>query len=313
MTETRRRTRARPHFFRHRAVPVAGAALAFASSPVAAASGDGPFDPWLSLCLVTKPPLTPETVWSSWSFAPEIVVPLLALLGWYIWRVAPQVETRRAGRAGAFTAGWLLLALALTSPLCRAAATLASAHMVQHAVLVALAPPLLVLGLPQRVLGRPMARIASARWSVSLGLAYAAVIWLAHAPVIYEAALSGWAAHLALIVVLLGTSCAFWAVALGDPRSGAACASGAALCFIAMLQTGLLGALLTFASIAWYPLLAVRAAAWDVDAVTDQQLAGLIMWIPMSAIYIAGCLVLTARWLQLAETPAAGPRAAAAS
>jgi putative membrane protein len=72
-----------------------------------------------------------------------------------------------------------------------------------------------------------------------------------------------------------------------------------------MLQTGLLGALLTFTSTAWYPLLAARAAAWGVDAVTDQQLAGLIMWIPMSAVYIAGCLFPTARWLRLGKTPAA--------
>ncbi|MGE3743035.1 MAG: cytochrome c oxidase assembly protein, partial [Geminicoccaceae bacterium] len=233
MTETWRRTHAHPHLFRREAALLIGGPLMLASSPVAAASWDGSFDPWLSLCLATKPPLTPETVWSSWSFAPEIVVPLLALLGWYLWRVTPWAETQRAGRTGAFATGWLLLALALTSPLCRAAATLASAHMVQHAVLVALAPSLLVLGLPRRVLGRLVARIASARWSASLGLAYAAVIWLAHAPAIYESALSNRAAHLALIVVLLGTGCAFWAAVLGDSRSGPACASGAALCFTA--------------------------------------------------------------------------------
>jgi cytochrome c oxidase assembly factor CtaG len=136
------------------------------------------------------------------------------------------------------------------------------------------------------------------------GLCGGHLAWLAHAPSVYEAALRGAGAHLALLVLLLVSSLLFWGLVLHGP--GAARGAGVVLAFTAMLQTGLLGALLTFATAPWYPVLAARSGAWNVDPLVDQQLAGLIMWLPMSAVYLAACLALIARWLRPAVGPAVG-------
>ena len=271
----------------------------------------------LSLCLATQPPVMPGRVWSSWSFAPEVILPLLLVLAVYGQAIGCSRPRPDRGRLLAFGAGWLLLAAALTSPLCRAAATLAWAHMVQHTVLVAVAPPLLVCSLPAdlAILTALRRHLSGGTAAVLVATAYAAVIWLAHAPAIYEAALRDVAAHLILVAVLLGTSLAFWLATLGPvpARSGAAAVTGAMLCFTAMVQTGLLGALLTFATQAWYPILAARAVVWGLDPLSDQQLAGLIMWVPMSLIYIGASLFLLWRWLESADSPMADGRSSGAS
>src|SRR5215218_8877384 len=84
-----------------------------------AADWDGPFDPWLFLCLASKPPVTPDRLWTSWSFAPEVVLVLGATLAVYAWRAVDRHGPLALGRVAAFLAGWLLLAVALVSPLCR--------------------------------------------------------------------------------------------------------------------------------------------------------------------------------------------------
>ena len=268
------------------------------------------FDPLLSLCLATRPPVTPSTLWGSWSFAPEIVIPLLAMLGIYGHSsLRAPAPLSKIGSA-AFLAGWLLLVVALVSPLCRLAATLAWAHMVQHTILVALAPLLLVLGMRPESARRLNRQVPSyGHVAALIASAYAAVIWLAHAPGVYEAALRGPVTHLALVALLLGASVAFWDMVLRAPPNVSAATAdlgGVLLCFTAMVQTGLLGALITFAQEPWYAILVSRAAAWGLNPLTDQRLAGLIMWVPMSVIYLGVCLALMWRCLERATPQAAG-------
>lgn len=269
------------------------------------------FDPLLSLCLATHPAIVPATFWTFWSLAPEIILPLVVALALYA-----RSMSARGGfgayplRAAAFFGGWLLLVVALDSPLCWLAASLAWAHMVQHVILVAAAPPLLVLGVPPAG-ARPM-RLRrypippeAVHWPqdpVLVGVLYMAIIWLAHVPVIYQAALSDPLIHLSLIALLLFISLQFWSIALqpsANPSKSqsASTATGILLCFFAMIPTGILGALLVFSHIVWYPLLASRAAVWDWPALQDQQLAGVIMWMPMGAIYLCAGFGLMLRWL----------------
>ena len=302
---------------------VAVAVVLFAPDAAAATlSGDLSL---LSLCLASRPPTAPDDLWASWSFAPEVVVPLLLAVGLYGWGLSARWRRAgsgavRPGEAACFAAGWLALVVALVSPLCRMAATLASAHMIQHLILVAIAPPLLVLarptamiahGLPQRwreVLarwteGRP---VGSTRRSLSTttiaGFLYGAAIWLWHAPLLYQAALLSEALHLLMYAVLIGAGLLFWrsliAAAWQEPdRHGGALLSALAT----TIHTGLLGALLTFAPAPWYPLLGTRAASWGLSALEDQQLAGLIMWVPMGSIYLVGSVALMAAWLGAIE------------
>jgi putative membrane protein len=253
------------------------------------------FDALLPLCLSTGPRVAPATFWQAWSLAPEIVLPLLLLLAAYFRAVAPSA---RFGHRAAFVAGWVLLAAALTSPLCRASASLASAHMLQYLLLLAIAPPLLVLGVPEHRRAAWRHPESWARHPLAVGTLYAAAVWLAHAPAVYEAALRGAAAHLALLAAVLAASLVFWSAVLAPRALQRDPVSTLALCFSAMVQTSLLGALLTFSDGLWYPLFGARTASWGLTPLDDQRLAGLIMWVPMNMVYVIAALGQTLRWLR---------------
>jgi cytochrome c oxidase assembly factor CtaG len=275
----------------------------------------------LSLCLVSQRATAPHDVWTSWSFAPEVVVPLLLVLGLYLRGLMAQSGGPRTDRAApwqvaCFAAGWLALAIALTSPLCRLAATLVSTHMVQHVLLIAVAPLLLVLGRPmQTITGRALRPLQTAhRWFatptplMACGF-YGAAIWLWHTPLLYQAALLSKAAHLVMYAVLIGAGLMFWRSFILSARyepggPGSAILSG----LVTIIHTGLLGALLSFAPTPWYPLLAPQAPAWGLTALEDQQLAGLIMWVPMGLIYLVSVLAMITVWLSAMGRDLTGSR-----
>jgi cytochrome c oxidase assembly factor CtaG len=71
--------------------------------------------------------------------------------------------------------------------------------------------------------------------------------------------------------------------------------------FVTAVHTGLLGALLAFSPTLWYPVYALTARAWGLTPLEDQQLAGLVMWIPASVSYLVGALALFAAWLRETE------------
>jgi cytochrome c oxidase assembly factor CtaG len=259
----------------------------------------------LELCLASLPPVRPEAWLARWSLAPEIVLPLALTLG--LWLRGARRVGVGGWRAAAFLLGWAALVVALVSPLCRMAATLAWAHMVQHALLVAVAPPLLLLGeggalrasLPARLRPGPapaaLRRLAAPGWSALL---YGFAIWFWHVPLFYEAALRSEWVHLAQIGSLLGLGLLFWSASVTTPiRDPEAHGASILTTFATAMHTGLLGALLTFAARPWYPLLSTNAPAWGLSPLEDQQLAGLIMWAPMSAVYLVAGLALMAVWL----------------
>jgi cytochrome c oxidase assembly factor CtaG len=74
--------------------------------------------------------------------------------------------------------------------------------------------------------------------------------------------------------------------------------------FATTLHSSILGALLTLGTVAWYPLYSGRSAAWGLTALEDQQLAGLVMWVPGGLVYIGAALALAAMWLSESETRA---------
>ncbi len=267
----------------------------------------------LSLCLATLPETTPGQVWASWSLSPVIVLPL-ALFGILYARGI----TRMGGEARPslvrqlqYAAGMACLILALVSPLCRMAATLAWAHMIQHVLLVAGAPLLLALSRPGDALlhglpGLLRARIESLPPGSSVVrshayllagfLLYGANIWLWHIPALYQGALLNAGLHLLMYAVLLTASLVFWHGVLETYRMpGAGSGLAAALLFFTFLHTALLGVLLALSPYVWYPLLAERGAAWGLSALDDQRLAGLIMWIPMGGVYFAAALAILAK------------------
>jgi putative membrane protein len=274
-------------------------------------------------------PPAPHDLLRAWSFEPGVLLPLAAA-GWLyvrgvraLWRGAGRGRGVRGREAAAFGLGWLALLIALVSPVHRWGEALFSAHMVQHELLMVLAAPLLVLGRPlvpwvwalPAAWRRPVGRFTGARafragWE---GITHPAVAWTLHAvtiwgwhlPVLFQATLRSEAVHALQHASFLGTGLLFWWTVLERRRGRLGWPGAVIALFTTAAHTGLLGALLTFSTRLWYPLYAPATAAWGLTPLEDQQLAGLIMWIPGGLAYLVAALALLASWL--AEP--AGPRA----
>ena len=239
-----------------------------------------------------------------------------------VWRRAAGGRPAIARHAVAFGAGWLLLAVALLPPLDGLGTQLFWAHMVQHELLMIGAAPLLVLGRPlglwawslprrwRRAGGRAFhAPLWRAPWQLAtapLGawLLHALVLWVWHAPLLFDAALVRPAVHVAQHLAFLASALLFWWSVLGSAtraRQGIALLS----LFTTMVHTGALGALLTLASTPWYPTYLATTPAHGLDPLQDQQLGGLVMWVPASLAYLGVALWLAARWIGPAR-PATG-------
>jgi putative membrane protein len=226
------------------------------------------------------------------SFEPLVVAPLLFALWLY---VRSFVHLRSLQRVG-LGLGMGALFVALISPLGALGETLLSAHMVQHALLVAVAPPLLLLGHPAALFVRGLPLRWRPAWAgaarvfsmLSRPLPAAALhgftLWFWHAPAAFDAALESAPLHLVEHASFFGTALLFWTAVMrmrGVHRSAAALAAA----FATLVHSGLLGALITLSP---YPL--YRGASLE-----EQQLAGLIMWVPMGVAYLAACLYLASR------------------
>jgi putative membrane protein len=240
-------------------------------------------------------------------------------------RVRPHVHAQRelGARAWAFAAGWVALALALLSPLDAAAARSFAAHMIQHEALMLIAAPLLVMGrgLPTLLWSLPRdARIAVGRFThrrvvrgfwngitspLSAWLLHGAALWLWHAPPLFNAALGDGALHHWQHATFFITALLFWHALL---RHGARSARGAAIfyLFTTTVHTGVLGALITFARTPLYaPFDYGLLQPGALTPLEDQQLGGLIMWVPGALVYVGAALTLLARWLR-ESVPATG-------
>jgi len=200
-------------------------------------------------------------------------------------------------RAVSFMAGCAVFFAALASPLHSQADLYLAAHMVQHIVLVTVAPLLVLVGrpdllilgvLPRRGRSSP-ARFARAalRSPTIAAAAHGIAIWAWHAPPLFDAALQNEALHALEHFSFVATALWFWAAVLAATRR----ASGRIEALIAVLATlihgGILGALLAFSGRPLYPAYADEAALLGYAPLADQQLAGLIMWVPGGAFYLA--------------------------
>jgi cytochrome c oxidase assembly factor CtaG len=268
-------------------------------------------------------PPAPHDLWRSWSFAPTIVIPLFLTAWLYtrgvesLWRRAGRGRGIRAGQAVAFAAGVLALAVALVSPVDGVAESLFWVHMTQHLLLIAVAPPLLVLGAPQAGLAwglpRP-ARRRVARWWHGLTRVRAAFAWLVrpwpavalhsvalwawHVPGAYDAAVASPWVHALEHTTFLATALLFWWAVL-HPRGTLRRVPGLAILalFALTMEGGALGALLTFSTSPWYASHLATAGPWGLSPLDDQQIAGLVMWVPGSLPYLAAAAWLFMAWM----------------
>jgi putative membrane protein len=267
-------------------------------------------------------PPAPHDLWSTWNLHPVLVGGLL-LTAWAYWRGQTSGPRRPidSWRARCFTAALVALGLALLSPLDALSGALASAHMVQHLLLLLVAAPLLALSAPSSAIlrGSPLAlRRASGRWRRRLGLTHGhlgvlrhpaamwllsvGVIWFWHAAAPYDATLGNQLLHVLEHASFVVSAVLFWQVVVGV--RGAARVSGGLgvlLVFAMAMQSVFLSVLLTFARTPWYSGYAETTAPWGLDPLTDQQLAGVIMWIPAGGIYLVVALALLVAWIRATE------------
>jgi cytochrome c2 len=119
--------------------------------------------------------------------------------------------------------------------------------------------------------------------------------------VLYQAALRSAAIHAIEHICFLATACLFWWALIHGRYGRAGYGMAVVFVFATAIHTEVLGALLTFAPRVWYPLYAMRSSAMGLDGLEDQQLAGLIMWIPFGVLFLIWGLGLFAAWLGHAE------------
>ena len=251
----------------------------------------------------------------SWTFEPWVMACLAVTGLWYalgaarLWRHAGAGRGLSRSQCVSFTAGWVCVALALVSPLDALGALLFSAHMVQHELLMVVAAPLLVLGRPLAVAvwalparwRRPVGRAFSAGpwhrfWHtvttpLSAWSLHALMLWAWHIPSWFDAALRSGVVHGLQHASFLAAALLLWWSALG-PRSRHARAVALMSLFTTMVHTAALGALMTLSPLLWYEAYARTSNGLGVDPLTDQQLGGLVMWVPAGAVYLVVALAI---------------------
>jgi cytochrome c oxidase assembly factor CtaG len=247
----------------------------------------------------------------SWAFDPWLLGALLLSAGVYLrgWLVLHRRNPLRwhSGHLAAFLGGLAIVYVALASPIEPFAALLLSVHMVQHLLLMMLAPPLLWLGAPLFPLLRGLPRPVRVTWAgpllaspplrrflgrlthplPALTLIIAAT-WLWHLPPVYDLALrsSGW--HYVQHLCFLGAGLLFWyAVVRPYPARPDWSAWLLLPCLlVADLSNTALAALLTFSDRVLYSYYAEVPRLGGLSPLDDQSAAGVIMWVPGSAAFL---------------------------
>ena len=232
-----------------------------------------------------------------------------------LWRKGVFGKGLKWWEPACFAAGWLTLVVAQVSPLAWLSDQLFSAHMTQHELLMLVAAPLIVLGRPMVVMLWALPSAARGRigllsqqptvsrpWRllttplVVWGLDGAA-LWLWHLPAWFEGALADSNWHLVQHASFLGTAALFWWTIVHGRYGRLGYGMAVLYVFTTMLHSGVLGALFTFAPRTFYATYSRTAPAWNVTPLEDQQLAGLIMWIPFGAVFLIVGLALFAAWM----------------
>ena len=255
-----------------------------------------------------------------WNLDPVLLFPLaLALLiyaaGWY--RLSKRAS--EPPRPLLFLSGWTVLALALVSPLHEAGERSFTMHMIEHELIMLVSTLLLAASNAGGVLAwglpRPLRLMLGGSWKSPLQslwkrltepviatLVQAVVMWAWHAPILFDRALdsSGW--HIFQHSCFFLSSLLFWWAMLHPRRGSGGYGVSAACLFVTSLIGGALGALMSFSQSPWYAdYAAMGMTGIGLDPVADQQLAGLVMWIPGGLVHGVAALAMFYKWLKTAE------------
>jgi putative membrane protein len=219
-----------------------------------------------SIIAYCGPAAIPDDLWTRWNLDP-LLIGILAALAIVVG----------GGRSSDARAGWaaiMLMLIIFVSPLCAMSSALFSVRVLHHVLLIAAVAPLLALAFPQRKMSSlPIAVLVAVN---------AVVLWLWHAPGLYTWGLASVPAYWLMQISLLGSAWLLWRAILAPTQPGTALMALAAT----IGQMGLLGALIVFAPRPLYLVHLASTASWGMAPLTDQQLAGLLMWVPAMLPYL---------------------------
>lgn len=279
---------------------------------------------------MTHPPLvsvTPNDLWTAWNIEPSILIPFLVIAAIYlkgmlnVWQRAGAGHGIGRWRSTSFGCALLAIIVAFVSPIDALSEVLFSVHMVQHMILILIVAPLLVMSdfhlaflwaLPGAWVKVLIPRLnqnqtLSKAWKVLSNpvfawLSFSVALWAWHAPAFYEAALNNKVFHIFEHAVFLTTALLFWWVLL-KPIGQKYLHYGMAIpyLFTTVLQSGILGALMSFTSRPWYPTYTTLVTPWGLTPLQDQQIAGLTMWIPVGMVFSLLTIGYLAAWLHALE------------
>lgn len=225
-------------------------------------------DPMIAYCGAAP---VPDEIWTRWNLDPMLIAGLVAL----------AIAAGRQREANA-RAGWTAIALMVVifvSPFCALSSALFSARVLHHVVLIAAVAPLLALAFPLRRVGSPPL--------VVLVVTQAIILWLWHAPALYAWGLASVPAYWLMQLSLLGSAWLTWRAVLAWQTP---CGPALLALVTTVGQMGLLGALIVFAPVPLYAAHLASTAAWGLTPLADQQLAGLLMWVPAALPYLGAGL-----------------------
>jgi cytochrome c oxidase assembly factor CtaG len=266
---------------------------------------------------------------ADWSFDPWIVMPLCVIGLLYLVGTAALWRRSGAGhgialwRAASYAAGWIALAAALCSPLHQLGEHLFTFHMIEHEIVMAVAAPLVVLARPaiaalwalpvaaRQLVARALrGRAVRTSWRAltrpgCATLLHGGAIWLWHVPGVFDAAVTTAWIHRVQHLSFFLTAVLFWWALVRINEYGIATWH----LFVTMIHTSVLGALMALAPRVLYGVQTADAAQWGLTPLEDQQLAGMVMWVPAGTIYAGAALVFMALWISGAGGPTR-PRAA---
>jgi len=252
---------------------------------------------------------------TQWNWEPSILIGTVLITGLYLYAIGPlhkryfPEEPVKTGQTVSFLLGIFFMFLSLVSPLDELGDSyLFSAHMVQHLVLTMVGPPLLVIGTPGWFI-KPLVHNKVA-FRVAKALTYPAVafvlynvdFWLWHAPPLYNATLENQNIHILEHLTFIIFGILNWWPMFSQSKDLPRLSIGGQVLylFLSGMPSVLLGAGLTFSPPLYAPYIAAPRV-WGISAATDQQLGGLIMWVPVSISYIVVMSVLFIRWMQQQE------------
>jgi len=217
------------------------------------------------------PPLPGELL-GRFNIDPTLIL-ILILLATVQIRFASRSRHRLVG-----VGGWFVAAVALVSPLCALSVSLFSARVAQHMLLILLAAPMIALAWP------PASQRTRTRGLWSSAAAFFVALWFWHMPVPYDATFSSTSVYWAMHLSLFGSAVLLWRELLhhSSDRTVDVLAAGA----LTSMQMGLLGAVLTFAGHPLFLWHMTTTAAWGLSPLRDQQLGGVLMWVPGMALFL---------------------------